>query len=142
MAIFMNTKRKLKKYDYWIAEITLFCVSFLIFMGLLFRNDTKYYTNEDIWHVVLLLLWNLFLIFLCIQFPLDYCKKNGHWRLSLLFNGLSVLIWLATMANLVHYTFLSPYLREYTIVIFSIIPTSLLMVVVALCIFFKRQYKQ
>lgn len=133
----MSIKGKLKKCDYWIAETTLFCIAFLILALLLFRNDTKY-TTDDILHVALLFLWNLFLIFLCIQFPFNYCKINGHWRLSLILNGLSVLLWLATMIMLVYLAFLSPYLREYTIVIFSIIPTSLLMVVIALWIFFVK----
>lgn len=133
----MNIKRKLKVYYYWIAEITLLSLSFIILASLLVRHDTKY-TSEDILHAVLLLLWNIFLIFLCLQFPITYLKREGRLKSAIIFNVLSISLWLATMIFLVHYTFLSPYLREYNLIIFSIMAISSLMIVIALYLFFKK----
>jgi len=133
----MVAKRKLEKWDYWIAEITLLLASFIILAVLLFRHDTKY-TSEDILHIILLFLWNLFLIFLFLQFSLTYLKRKERLKSGLIFNGLSILLWLTTMVFLVYFTFLSPFLSEYTPIIFSFVSISSLMVVVALYFFFKE----
>jgi len=134
---FMNIKSKLKVYDYWIAEITLFLGYFIILACLLVRHDTKY-TSEDTLHLVLLLLWNIFLIFLCLQFPVTYLKREGRLKSAILFNVLSISLWLATMIFLAYFTFLSPYLREYSLIIFSIMAISSLMLMIALYLFFKK----
>lgn len=134
----MTIRKKLEACDYWIAEITLLITSFIILAGLLVSPDTKKYTSEDILHIILLFLWNLFLIFLFLQFPLTYLKRKERLKSGLIFNALSILLWLTTMVFLVYFTFLSPFLREYTPIIFSFVSISSLMVVVALYFFFKE----
>lgn len=133
----MTIKRKIKACDYWIAEITLLLASFIILAGLLVRPDTKY-TSEDILHTILLFLWNIFLIFLFLQFPLTYLKRKTRLRSGLIFNILSILLWLTTMVFLIYFTFLSPFLHKYTPIIFSVVSISSLMVVIALYLFFKK----
>jgi uncharacterized membrane protein YhaH (DUF805 family) len=135
----MTIRKKLEACDYWIAEITLLLISFIILAALLFRPDTKY-TSEDILHTILLFLWNLFLIFLFLQFSLTHLKRKERLRSGLIFNALSILLWLTTMVYLIYLTFISPLLREYTPIIFSFVFISSLMVVVALYFFFKETH--
>ena len=135
----MTIRKKLEACDYWIAEITPLLISFIILAALLFRPDTKY-TSEDILHTILLFLWNLFLIFLFLQFSLTYLKRKERLRLGLIFNAHSILLWLTTMVYLIYLTFISPFLREYTPIIFSVISMSSLMVVIALYFFFKETH--
>ncbi len=123
--------------SYWGSLLTLLVVSLSVFAALCVRPDTRY-TSDDTISCGLLVMWHFFLVLFCVEYPASHIKRESHIKSAVILGSLVILSWFLTVVFAVVLTFVSPYFRENAIYIFCGVFTSMIIVAIALYLFFRR----
>ncbi len=139
--VMAESDRKYNLLIYWTSLFTLLLVSPITFGALFFRTD-RGYTPDDALCCGLLFLWNIFLVYSCIKYPATYLRYRGHIKSAMVFGSLAIFFWFLTMILAVVLIFVSPYFRENAICVFCGVLISVMMVTIALYLFFSAKPKR